>query len=270
MTLRDSIYLYDQGVDARGSKVLGGHNCDVFQLVLDVTSGFTNLAMFEGNNDSVLSASTLVYPDRTYDSAAMFSYALYRNKAWKEFRFGDKNNPQSVTQVGAGTVFGYCYSTKPDVYVYFREADKCTSKYSDGFIASIPTCVPSEGTSPSPAISDMSDLVGSDTQNADFSSAGSQCVSYDAANGSYAATFNVTKSGNTLTLLGYTIVDACHCTPNKPFGDSLSGYNLSGTAVCNSGANLGVSVSGLKKIGSKFSGTITQSFSGCTQTMTLQ
>ena len=52
MTLRDAIYLYDQGVDARGSKVLGANNCDVFQLVLDVTSGYTGLIMFNGENEN--------------------------------------------------------------------------------------------------------------------------------------------------------------------------------------------------------------------------
>ncbi len=142
MTLRDAIYLYNQGIDARGSKTLGGYNCDVFQLVLDVRWGFTDLTMFQGNNDAELSASTLVYPDRIFDSADMFSYALYRNKAWKAFGFGDVDYPFSYAQVGAGTIFGYCYSTKPDAYVYFMEEDKCTVKYSDGYIGAIPNCTP--------------------------------------------------------------------------------------------------------------------------------
>ena len=145
MTLRDAIYLYNQDIDARASKVLGGHNCDVFQLVLDATSGFTDLAMFQGNNDTELAASALVYPDRIYDNAAMFSYALYQNKSDKFFRFGDKNNPTSSAEVGEGTIFGYCYSTKPDAYVYFYEEDKCTVKYSDGYVGTIPNCVPSAG-----------------------------------------------------------------------------------------------------------------------------
>jgi len=270
MTLRDAMYLYGQDVDARGSKTLGGHNCDVFQLVLDVTSGHTDLAMFQGDTDSELSASTLVYPDRIYDSAAMFSYALYRNKTWKMFEFNDKNNPLSTAQVGTGTVFGYCYSTKPDAYVYFYEGDKCTVKYSDGYIGNISDCVPSASSGPSPALNDMSDLVGAYAQNIYISSPGSQCAALGAANGSYAATYNVTKSGNTLTLLGYTGTDSCHFTLNKLSGDSVSGYNLSGTAVCGSGFSPGVSVSGLKTIGGTLVGTVTTSFSGCTQTMTLQ
>lgn len=268
MTLRDAIYLYGQGVDARSSKVLGGYNCDVFQLVLDVTSGFTDLAMFQGNNDAELSASTLVYPDRIYDSAAMFSYALYRNKAWKMFQFGDKNNPLSSAQVGAGTVFGYCYSTKPDAYVYFYEEDKCTVKFSDGSTQPIPSCVPSS--SSSPVLNNMSDLVGSYTQNATYSAPGSKCASVGAVNGSYAVTYNVTVSGNQLTLVGYNSNGSCHYTLNKLSGDSVSGYNLNGTAVCDPGGNLVVSGSGVKKIGSKLAGTITQSFLGCTQTVTTQ
>jgi hypothetical protein len=267
MTLRDAIYLYGQGVDAQGSKLLGGYNCDVFQLVLDVNSGFTDLAMFQGNNDSELSASTLVYPDRIWDSAAMFSYALYQNKAWKAFRFGDKNNPLSSAQVGVGTIFGYCYSTKPDAYVYFAEEDRCTVKYSDGYVQPIPDCVPSSGSEP--VVSDMSDLVGSYNQNAYFSAPGSQCASLGAANGTYAVTYNVTVSGNTLTLLGYTSFDACHYTLNKVSGDSVSGYNLSGTGVCTD-AQGPVSVTRLRKVGGKLGGTVTQSAYGCTQTITLQ
>lgn len=143
MTLRDAIYLYNQDIDARGSKLLAGYNCDVFQLVLDVTSGYTDLAMFQGNNDTELAASTLVYPDRIYDYAAMFSYALYQNKSGKFFRFGDKTQPASAyQQIGTGTIFGYCYSTKPDAFVYFVEEDDCTVTYSDGYFEVLPNCTP--------------------------------------------------------------------------------------------------------------------------------
>jgi hypothetical protein len=143
MTLRDAIYLYDQDIDARGSKLLAGYNCDVFQLVLDVTSGFTDLAMFQGNNQTELSASILLYPDRIYDNAAMFSYALYQNKSDKFFRFGDKTQPaSSYQQIGTGTIFGYCYSTKPDAYVYIVEEDDCTVTYSDDYVAALPNCTP--------------------------------------------------------------------------------------------------------------------------------
>jgi len=143
MTLRDAIYLYDQGVDARGSKVLGANNCDVFQLVLDVTSGYTDLIMFNGENENGQNVSAFEYPDRIYDSAAMFAYALYTYKPWKAFKFYDKDNPLSSTQIGKGTIFGYCFSTKPDARIYFREDDECTFTYSDGSTQPIPYCVPS-------------------------------------------------------------------------------------------------------------------------------
>jgi hypothetical protein len=141
MTLRDAIYLYGQSVDAQGNKVLGGYNCDVFQLVMDVTSGYTDLLMMQGNTENELVASTLIYPDRIFDHAAMFSYALYQNKTTKLFVFGDNVSIQSGT-IGTGTYFGYCYSTKPDAGVYFLELDKCTVKYSDGFVEPIPNCTP--------------------------------------------------------------------------------------------------------------------------------
>jgi len=49
----------------------------------------------------------------------------------------------------------------------------------------------------------------------------------DAIQGTYALTFNVTKSGNTLAALGYASVDPCqYYTPNKISGDSVAGYNL--------------------------------------------
>lgn len=147
LQLRDAMYLYDQGVDARGSKTLGSSNCDVFQLVLDVTSGYTDLGMNVGNVNPL---NSFAYPDRIHDSAAMFAYALSGNDTWKGFGFNDKGNLASSAQVGKGTIFGYCYSTKPDAYVYFRESDKCTVKYSDGSTESIPDCVPSPGSSPVP------------------------------------------------------------------------------------------------------------------------
>ena len=270
MTLRDAMYVYGQGIDKRGSKQLGGYNCDVFQLVLDVTSGYTDFSAQQGNNGTELFASTLLYRDRIYDTAAMFSYALYQNKTWKAFRFGEINNTTSSDLTGTGTIFGYCYSTKPDAFVYFREQDKCTVKYSDGYVAPVANCTPSSGSGPTPALNDMSDLVGSYNQNAFFSAPGSQCAAVGAIRGTYAVTFNVTKSGNTLTVLGNARVNACHYTLNKISGDSVSGYNLSGTAVCESGDSLLTSISGLKKIGGKLVGTFTHSFSGCTQTMTLQ
>lgn len=269
LQLRDAMYLYDQGVDARGSKTLGSYNCDVFQLVLDVTSGYTDLGMGVGNASPL---NSFVYPDRIHDSAAMFAYALSGNDTWKVFGFNDKGNPASSTQIGKGSIFGYCYSTKPDAYVYFRENDKCTVKFSNGSTESIPNCVPTSGSGSgsSPVPNDMSDLVGIYNQTVYFSSPGSQCAAYGALNGNYVVSFNITKSGNTLSLIGYTSTDTCHYTLNKVSGDSVSGYNLSGSAICASGFNTVSSANGVKKVGSKLVGTITASASGCTQTMTPQ
>lgn len=267
LQLRDAIYLYDQGVDARGSKVLGSSNCDVFQLVLDVTSGHTDLVMSVGNADPL---NSVVYPDRIHDSAAMFAYVLSGNDTWKVFKFNDKGNPASSAQIGKGTIFGYCYSTKPDAYVYVRENDKCTWKYSDGTIEPIPNCVPSSTSGSSPVLTNMSDLVGSYTQNVTFSAPGSQCAAVGALSGTTSVTYNVTVSGNQLTLLGYSSNGSCHYTMNKTSGDSVSGYNLSGSSTCDSPPYLSASISGLKKIGSKLIGKVTQSWSGCTQTVTLQ
>ena len=132
MQLRDAIYLYGQDLNAKGSKVLVGENCDVFQLVLDVESGYTDLAMSQSTSVNNALATQAAYPDRIYDSASMFAYALYQNVTVKTFNFRDKNNPSASTNTGTATVFGYCYSTKPDAYVYFYEGDKCTVKYSDG------------------------------------------------------------------------------------------------------------------------------------------
>ncbi len=270
MSLRDAIYLYGQGVDAQGSKILGGYNCDVFQLVMDVTSGYSDLVMYQGDTEVEVSASKLVYPDRIYDHAAMFSYALYKNKAWKMFNFNDKLAPSSSTQVGAGTVFGYCYSTKPDAYVYMMEYDKCTVKFSDGITETLPDCVPSTSATSPTVSNDMSELVGAYSQNIYISSPGTACSSVGAANGTYAATFNVTVSGSSLTLLGYTSTDACHYALTKLSGDSVSGYELDGTALCESGLNFSVTATGLKKSGSKLLGILTGSAYGCTQTITLQ
>jgi hypothetical protein len=142
MTLRDAIYLYDQSIDAWGNKELNGYNCDVFQLVLDVTSGYTDLVMFQGDTDTEAIGSAFEYPDRIFNYADMFSYALYKDKVHKVFMFDDNINYNSKAQIGTATIFGYCYSTKPGAYVYFLEFDKCTKKYSDGHIEAIPNCTP--------------------------------------------------------------------------------------------------------------------------------
>lgn len=69
MTLRDVIYLY--GKDVRSNKAfhMVGVNCDVFQLVLDVESGYTDIDIVDG-------ATSFSYPDRILDFHEMFAYAL--------------------------------------------------------------------------------------------------------------------------------------------------------------------------------------------------
>lgn len=140
LTLRDAIYLYGQPLNGKGDKVLVGENCDVFQLILDVNSGYTDLSMGQASSFVTAVAAQSNYPDRILDSAAMFSYALYDNQATKTFAFMDMNNPHSASQIGSGTVFGYCYSTKPAARVYLREKDKCTDKDSSGQTSAMPGC----------------------------------------------------------------------------------------------------------------------------------
>jgi serine protease len=141
MTLRDAIYLYRQPLNAKGDKILAGEHCDVFQLVLDVDAGHTDLAMGQSSGLADAVATQAAYRDRILDSAAMFSYALYGGQPVKTFVFNDKTNPMSAAQTGTATVFGYCYSTRPDARVYMREKDACTDRYSNGQTRSIAGCV---------------------------------------------------------------------------------------------------------------------------------
>lgn len=136
MTLRDAIYLYDQPLDAQGSKILAGVDCDVFQLVMDVTSGYTRLAMGQGTTLASALASQIAYPDAILGSHAMFAYALYQDQAVKTFVFNDRSNPLAPPQLGKATIFGYCYSTRPTAHVYFQQTDVCTNTYSDGHTSS--------------------------------------------------------------------------------------------------------------------------------------
>ncbi len=142
MTLRDAIYLYDQPLNAKGDKILAGEDCDVFQLVLDVNAGYTDLAMAEASSFDNAIATQVAYRDRIQDSAAMFSYALYGNQSVKTFTFNDKTNPTSSAQTGTATAFGYCYSTRPNARVYIRENDTCTDRYSNGQTRYVAGCVP--------------------------------------------------------------------------------------------------------------------------------
>lgn len=140
LNLRDAIYLYNQPLNGRGDKILVGENCDVFQLILDVNTGYTDLALAQSSTLNNAIATKLAYPDRIRDSAAMFSYALYENQPVKAFVFNDQNNPSSSAQTGTATAFGYCYSTKSNARVYLRAKDQCTDTYSNGQTSAIPGC----------------------------------------------------------------------------------------------------------------------------------
>jgi serine protease len=130
--LRDAIYLYNQPFNGRGDKMLVGVNCDVFQLVLDVESGYTNLAMGQAGSLNQAVAMRAAYGDRIETAAPMFAYALYDNQPVKTFVFNDQGNPMSSATMGSGTAFGYCYSTRADAHVYFQEKDNCVNHYSNG------------------------------------------------------------------------------------------------------------------------------------------
>jgi dienelactone hydrolase len=140
MTLRDAIYLYGQPINGKGDKILAGENCDVFQVILDVNTGFTDLAMGQGSTVTNAVNGKQAYPDRIYDNASMFSYALYSDQPTKAFIFNDKTAPTSSATTGTCTIFGYCYSTNPNARVYLREQDKCTDKTSNGQLSGIPGC----------------------------------------------------------------------------------------------------------------------------------
>jgi hypothetical protein len=151
LQLRDAIYRYNEEFRAMGHKSLVGENCDVFQLVLDVESGYTDIAYAESSSLSSALSSATVYVDRIFDYQAMFAYALYQNQATKTFSFADWNYPSTDFETGRGTVFGYCYSTQPGARVYLNDRDLCTNTFPDGHIESIPSCTPlTDGTDTNP------------------------------------------------------------------------------------------------------------------------
>ncbi|AUN95687.1 S8 family peptidase [Pseudazoarcus pumilus] len=132
MLLRDAIYLYGQPLTANGGQNLVGVDCDVFQLVLDVTSGHTDLAMGQASTLAGSLAGATPYPDRIFSSAAMFAYALYGPEQVKSFTARDAITPESEDVVGTATAFGYCFSRNPDARVYAHDKTSCTNVYSDG------------------------------------------------------------------------------------------------------------------------------------------
>jgi hypothetical protein len=123
LLLRDAIYLYNLPVYAGYFQALMGFKCDIFQLVLDVENGHSDIIIGEG----VLEDGYLFeYPDRIYDWQAMFAYALYTGYVDKSFWLYDAQtygvpgiDPAST--VGHATAFGYCYSTEPTAAVVYYD-----------------------------------------------------------------------------------------------------------------------------------------------------
>jgi len=134
LTLRDAIYLYKKDIRSLSYMSLAGFDCDVLQLVLDVESGYTDLAMFEGSGGD--SDAYLKYPDRIEARHPMFAYALYRDMPFKSFDFYDARTGTADSRIGTATLFGYCFSTKPSARVVFCDDTQRTCVTSDG--ASIP------------------------------------------------------------------------------------------------------------------------------------
>ena len=126
LLLRDAIYLYHLPVRAGYLQSLVGMGCDIFQLVLDVESGYSDIFITEGITSTGYS---LPYPDRIDANAAMFAYALYSGYSDKSFSLWDvKNYGKGGTQsVGTATAFGYCFSTNPAAYVAYcdEQRDQC-------------------------------------------------------------------------------------------------------------------------------------------------
>ena len=130
LLLRDAIYLYNLPIYAGIPQDLWGVNCDIFQLVLDVEAGHTDMAYEEDWAPEI--NNPVLYPDRIYDSAAMFAYALYGQYGSKDFLLVDAEligapGVDPATVVGVATAFGYCYSTSPSAAVFLCNADGCFS-----------------------------------------------------------------------------------------------------------------------------------------------
>ncbi|CAK0748882.1 hypothetical protein CCP4SC76_190010 [Gammaproteobacteria bacterium] len=123
MVLRDAIYR--NRLPLNGDQVLVGADCDVLQLMLDVSSGSTRIAMGQAANLTSALANTAPYENEIRSSGAVFSYTLYRDQPVKVFRF-------SAQGAATATVFGYCYGTEPSAHVYLHEPSVCINTYSDG------------------------------------------------------------------------------------------------------------------------------------------
>lgn len=132
MTLRDAIYLYDKNINSYNRTELVGNNCDVFELVLDVESGYSDISMNEGSGYTQ-------YPDRIRDYHKMFAYTLYKNSEWKSFVLNDKDEVQPDKNIASATAFAYCFSTNPDAYVLVWDQKSNTCTHSDGYV--LTSCV---------------------------------------------------------------------------------------------------------------------------------
>jgi hypothetical protein len=140
MALRDAIYLYHQPIsgDSAKLKTLVGYDCDALQILLDVESGYTDIATLESTvasgNAHVYPNIATVYPDRIHADASIFSYVLYTSAPVKTFELGRfiDNDTSATGNIGTVTAFGYCFSTKTDAKVLMHDSATDTCHLSDG------------------------------------------------------------------------------------------------------------------------------------------
>jgi hypothetical protein len=108
MSLRTAHYWYNSNLD---QLVLQGRDCQLLNLVLNVTSGEVQIQLGEvSNGESTKTSETLLsYPDKISASTPLFVYSLYSTVPdywtntwnWKTFKLVGK---------ATGTAFAYCYS----------------------------------------------------------------------------------------------------------------------------------------------------------------
>lgn len=133
VTLRTAIYRYNQPIYANSMVELRGTSCDILQLVLDVTSGYTDL--------KILNGGMVRYPDRVLAAHDVFAYSLYSSSHEKGFNFHSydpdlpaESNPDS--QVGTATIFGYCFTSAAypanDIDIYLDDTKNRVRYFDDG------------------------------------------------------------------------------------------------------------------------------------------
>ncbi|GHT83378.1 hypothetical protein AGMMS49543_10490 [Betaproteobacteria bacterium] len=138
IALRDAIYLYNQPLYGAASKIktLVGYRCDVFQLLLDVQSGYTDLAMLE---NATANGSATTYPDHISSGNPMFSYMLYKAQPVKTFALSRYLDGTDSGQIGTATIFGYCFSSRTDAKVLLHNRETATCQLPNGQSRSCPT-----------------------------------------------------------------------------------------------------------------------------------